>query len=294
MPTARPRPTQAGSPQPDAPFSTDGLRRLLESVAGGTLSPDEALTRLRTWPAENLGFATLDHHRALRKGFAEVVFCTGKSPDQVAEIVARLARTSPRVLATRASAEQFRAAHRRVRDLCYDESSGTMWLDRDSDSTRLPGVAVVSAGTSDLRVAEEAARTLEVMGHTPARVYDVGVAGLHRLVHHAPGLQSANVVIVVAGMEGALPSVVGGLVSAPVIAVPTSVGYGASFHGLAALLGMLNSCAPGVAVVNIDNGFGAGFLAATINRRIHDGRAETATHARRRPIPDEPGRAHRL
>jgi hypothetical protein len=229
---------------------------------------DAALQELSRPAAEALGFATLDHHRAVRKGFPEVVFCQGKTPEQAAEILARLAAASPRVLATRAGPDHARAARRRLPGVRYDATARVLWLDTEPRAPRLPGVAVVAAGTSDLPVAEEAARTLEVMGHDPARVYDVGVAGLHRLVRHAPALAAANVVIVVAGMEGALPSVVGGLVPAPVIAVPTSVGYGASFGGLAALLGMLNSCAPGVAVVTIDNGFGAGYLAAAMNRRM--------------------------
>jgi NCAIR mutase (PurE)-related protein len=220
-------------------------------------------------PYEDLGFATLDHHRVVRKGFPEVIYCAGKSASQVAAIAERLARRGPRLLGTRATLEQYRAAKRRVRGLRYDRTARVLFLENDS-GPRLPGVIVVAAGTSDLPVAEEAAFTLQVMGHAPERLYDVGVAGLHRLMRHAARLQAANVVIAVAGMEGALPSVIGGLVSAPVVAVPTSVGYGASFSGLAALLAMLNSCAPGLAVVNVDNGFGAAYLAGAINRRIHD------------------------
>jgi NCAIR mutase (PurE)-related protein len=245
------------------------LRRLLLEVAGGTLQVDEAVHALDVPGAEELGFATLDHDRTLRKGFPEVVFCSGKTTAQVADIVVRLAGAGGRVLATRATIEQFRAARRRVRDLKFHEIARAIWLDRGSPRRKLPGVAVVAAGTSDLPVAEEAALTLELMGHGPSRFYDVGVAGLHRLMRHLDALRSANAVVVVAGMEGALPSVVGGLVSTPVIAVPTSVGYGASFGGVTALLAMLNSCAPGIAVVNIDNGFGAGYLAASINRRVH-------------------------
>jgi NCAIR mutase (PurE)-related protein len=181
-----------------------------------------------------------------------------------------LVRAAPRVLGTRATPEHFKAARRKVRDARYDALARTLWVDRDPDGVRLPGVALVAAGTADLPVAEETARTLDLMGHTPERVYDVGVAGLHRLVPHTRVLQRANVVIVVAGMEGALASVVGGLTPAPVIAVPTSVGYGASLGGLTALFAMLNSCAPGVSVVNIDNGFGAAYVAATINRLVHE------------------------
>jgi hypothetical protein len=241
---------------------------VLSRLASGEVTVDEALAALGTPAVEDLGFATLDHDRARRKGFPEVVFCQGKTPGQAAEIFGRLAVVSPRVLATRATPDHFRATSRVVRDAHYDELARAIWLDREPDRPRHPGIAVVAAGTSDLPVAEEAVRTLDVMGHTADRVYDVGVAGLHRLVRHAPALRRATVVIVVAGMEGALPSVVGGLVAAPVIAVPTSIGYGASFGGIAALLAMLNSCAPGVAVVNIDNGFGAGYIAAAMNQQI--------------------------
>jgi NCAIR mutase (PurE)-related protein len=210
----------------------------------------------------------VDHHRALRRGHPEVIYCAGKTPRQVAEIARRLAEHSPRFLATRASREQFEIAQQLVPELQYDDCARTFWLNRERDAPRRPGVALVSAGTSDLPVAEEAARTLEVMGQAPDRLYDVGVAGLQRVLAHLPQLRAANVVIVVAGMEGALPGVVAGLIAAPVIAVPTSAGYGASFGGLAALLGMLNSCSPGVSVVNIDNGFGAAYQAAVINAAI--------------------------
>ena len=259
------------APQALAQVAPGGLRSLLNAVASGSMDVDEATRALSLPFAEELGFATLDHHRMLRKGFPEVVFCEGKTPAQVTAIVARLSRAAPRLLATRATPAHYRAARRQVRHLHYDETARAMWL-ADPDRPMLEGVAVVAAGTSDLPVAEEAARTLEVMGHAAARVYDVGVAGLHRLIRHGPTLQAAHVLVVVAGMEGALPSVVGGLVAAPIVAVPTSVGYGASFGGIAALLAMLNSCAPGVAVVNIDNGFGAGYIAATINQRIHEAR----------------------
>ena len=265
----RPAVPSAARPAADAPFSEAHLRQLLQSVAHGELNVDDAADALRAGPIEELGFASLDHHRALRKGFPEVVFCQGKTATQVAEIFVSLARKTPRVLGTRASAAQYTAVRRKVRDAKYDTLSRTLWVDRDP-GLRLPGVVLVSAGTADLPVAEEAARTLHLMGHEPERVWDVGVAGLHRLVRHTRALQHANVVIVVAGMEGALASVVGGLTSAPVIAVPTSVGYGASLGGLTALLAMLNSCAPGVTVVNIDNGFGAAYTAATINRRLHE------------------------
>src|SRR5579883_985763 len=244
----------------------ESLRALLEQVRGGDLSPDEALERLRLLPYEDLGFATLDHHRTLRRGFPEVVFSQGKTPAQVAAIMERLAARGDVVLATRATPEHFAAAQAVLPDARYHELARAITLERGAPRPRLDGIAVVSAGTSDLPVAEEAVLTAELMGHAVDRIYDVGVAGLHRLLAQLERLRRARVVVVVAGMEGALPSVVAGLLDVPVIAVPTSVGYGAHFGGLAALLGMLNNCSGGVAVVNIDNGFGAGQLAAMINR----------------------------
>jgi pyridinium-3,5-biscarboxylic acid mononucleotide synthase len=246
----------------------EAVRALLAEVAGGTRDIDNALAALRALPFEDIGFATLDHHRTLRWGFPEVIFCAGKTAGQVAEIAFRLAERSPRILGTRATFEQYQAAQALAPDLQYHELARCIWLDRMPDAPRHPGVVVIAAGTSDLPVLEEAALTLEMMGHRPQRIMDVGVAGLHRLLPHVKTLQTANVIVVVAGMEGALASVVGGLTDAPVVAVPTSVGYGASFGGLAALLAMLNSCASGVAVVNIDNGYGAGHMAAAINSRI--------------------------
>ncbi len=251
---------------PTQGFDETGLRALLAGVGSGTMPIDEALRRLRHLPFEEMAGATLDHHRGLRKGFGEVIYCAGKTPAQVAEIAERLAARSPRLLGTRATRQQYLAARRHVRGLQYDPLARVLWLDRDPKPGH-PGVVVVSAGTSDLPVAEEAALTLQVMGHAPIRIRDVGVAGLHRLLAHLPTLQEARVVVAVAGMEGALPSVLAGLVAAPVIAVPTSVGYGASFGGVAALLAMLNSCGSGLAVVNIDNGFGAGYMAAMINNQ---------------------------
>ena len=222
------------------------------------------VSRLRGLPYQDLGFAKIDHHRAIRKGFPEVVFGEGKTPEQVASIGEAVLGRSDRLLVTRAAPEAFAALAERAPDAQYDETARTIVVDRRSGAKR-PGVLVVCAGTSDLPVAAEAAVTADVMGCEVARLFDVGVAGMHRLLDHLPALQAARVIVCVAGMEGALPSIVGGLVAAPVIAVPTSVGYGASFGGVAALLAMLNSCAPGVAVVNIDNGFGAGYLAAVIN-----------------------------
>ena len=207
----------------------------------------------------------MDHHRALRDGFPEVILGLGKSPEQVAAIGERILKHSDLLLVTRATPEQFAALSSLAPDATYQADAHAITVQR-CIRQRIPGITVLCAGTADLPVAEEAAITAEIMGSEVQRLYDVGVAGLHRLLAHLEALQSARVLVVVAGMEGALPSVVGGLVGVPVIAVPTSIGYGASFGGLAALLGMLNSCAAGVAVVNIDNGFGAGYLAAVINR----------------------------
>jgi len=249
-------------------MNAEKLRELLEQVVGSKLSIDDAMAELRTLPFEDLGMARLDHHRLLRTGFPEVVYCAGKTPDQVAQIVERLAERSLQVLGTRADPSHYEAARAQVSDLAYAEAARCIWLDREPDRAKHDGVIIVAAGTSDLPVVEEATLTLDLMGHKPQRLIDVGVAGLHRLLPHIQTIQAANVVVVVAGMEGALASVIGGLTDAPVIAVPTSVGYGASFGGLAALLAMLNSCATGVAVVNIDNGYGAGHMAALINGRI--------------------------
>jgi pyridinium-3,5-biscarboxylic acid mononucleotide synthase len=242
------------------------LKELLKAIRVGAVPVDEALERLRTLPYEDLGFASVDHHRALRKGFPEVVLGEGKSPGQVAAIAERLAASSDRLLITRADVEMYQAVKERVPDAAYHTAARAVTLDRSKEPRR-PGVAVCCAGTSDVPVAEEAAVTAELMGSAVDRMFDVGVAGLHRLLDKLERLRAARALVVVAGMEGALPSVVAGLISAPVVAVPTSVGYGASFRGLAPLLAMLNACAAGVAVVNIDNGFGAGYLAAVINRQ---------------------------
>jgi hypothetical protein len=245
------------------------LRKLLTRVAQREQGVEDALAALRTLPFEEVSeFAKIDHHRDLRRGFPEVVYCAGKTPEQTARIMECLAARAPRVLGTRATREHFEASLERVAELKYDETARAIYLDREPDAPRKAGIVLAAAGTSDLPVAEEAARTLDLMGHAVHRLYDIGVAGLHRMLHHLPVLRKANVVIVVAGMEGALPGVVAGLIEPPVIAVPTSVGYGASFNGLAALLGMLNSCSPGVGVVNIDNGYGAAHLAAAINNRL--------------------------
>lgn len=244
-------------------------RRLLDlllKVRGRELSPEAALEQLRVLPYEDLGFAKIDHHRALRRGFPEVIFGQGKTVEQVATLAEHLVAQSERLLITRVGAECYAAVQERLPDALYNSLAQAIILDRAPKEPPLPGIMVLSGGTADIPVAEEAAITAELMGNTVERAYDVGVAGLHRLLDHLPSLRGARVVVVVAGMEGALPSVVGGLVSVPVIAVPTSTGYGASFQGIAPLLAMLNSCAPGVAVVNIDNGFGAGYLAGLTNR----------------------------
>jgi len=239
------------------------LRALLEAVAQGRLSVDDALRALRDLPYQNLEFARIDHHRPLRKGFPEVIFCQGKTPEQVAAIVVRLAERG-RVLATRATEAHFEAVRARLPEAVYHPQARSITVGELPSAPEQPYGVVLSAGTADIPVAEEAALTARMMGVRVETRYDVGVAGLHRLLEHLPLLQGARAVVVVAGMEGALPSVVGGLVRCPVIAVPTSVGYGAHFGGLAPLLTMLNSCAPGVVVVNIDNGFGAGYCLGLI------------------------------
>jgi len=243
------------------------LKKILEEVRQGSLSEEQAMEKLKKLPFENLGFANIDHHRKLRQGFPEVIFCQGKTPEQTAGIMERLANDNSNVLATRATKEHFDAVLVKVPDAQYNELARTIILKKENKNNGKGKILVVCAGTSDIPVAEEAAITAEIMGNEVERLSDVGVAGLHRLLANLEKLQSASVIICVAGMEGALPSVVAGLVSCPVIAVPTSVGYGAAFEGLAALLTMLNSCASGVTVVNIDNGFGAGYAASLMNRK---------------------------
>jgi NCAIR mutase (PurE)-related protein len=252
-------------------MNSQALRKLFDQVKKKRLSPDAAVERLRHLPFEDLGFAKLDHHRALRQGMPEVIFAPGKTPSQVADIFTRLAAHGGNVLATRATEEQYAAVANKfpnnVRRPEYRPLARAIVLKRDRKQQGKGIIVVVSAGTSDIPVAEEAVVTAELMGNNVQHIYDVGVAGIHRLLAHRQALAKARVIIVCAGMEGALPSVVGGLVGVPVIAVPTSVGYGAAFEGLAALLGMMNSCASNVSVVNIDNGFGAGYVASLINRR---------------------------
>ncbi len=242
------------------------LRKLLEQVRDGATDVDAALERLRHMPFEDLGFAKVDHHRALRHGMPEVIFAKGKTPEQVEQIAARLLDRAPNVLITRADATTAERVRAVAPEAEYFPLSGAIRVWRERVIRGKGKIAVVCAGTSDIPVAEEAQVTAEVMGNEVETIHDIGVAGIHRLMNNRERLAAARVIVVCAGMEGALPSAVGGLVSCPVIAVPTSVGYGASFHGLAALLGMLNSCASNVTVVNIDNGFGAGYVASLINR----------------------------
>jgi hypothetical protein len=243
------------------------LKRLLADVARGSVPVDEAFERLRALPYENVGVARVDHHRAVRQGVPEVIFGEGKTAEQIVTIARSMRRAGGGVLVTRLDGEKLRAVRRKMRGAVAHEAARCLVI-RDGEP-RIVGkgtVLVVTAGTSDIPVAEEAAVTAEFLGNRVDRLFDVGVAGIHRLLVKQEKLRAARVLVVVAGMEGALASVVGGLTDKPVIAVPTSVGYGASFGGVAALLGMLNSCAPTVAVVNIDNGFGAGVLSSVINR----------------------------
>jgi pyridinium-3,5-biscarboxylic acid mononucleotide synthase len=241
------------------------LRELLSRLEHGEIGVEETLDQLKVLPFEDLGFARLDHHRALRSGAPEIVYAPGKSVEQLKVIARRLADASGSLLITRLDRAVYNQLLYELPSLEYDEVARAAYIEA-AGAVSQPGVIVLAAGTADLPVAEEAVVTSRLMGSPPERLYDVGVAGLHRLIDNLEQLQRANVVVVVAGMEGALPSVVAGLIGAPVIAVPTSIGYGASFGGIAPLLTMLNSCANGVSVVNIDNGFGAGYIAASINR----------------------------
>ena len=244
----------------------DKLRSLISSVAKGKKTVEQAMSELKSLPYEDLGFAKLDHHRHLRRGFPEVIFCAGKTTEQVVAIVGAMVERESNVLATRVLPEVYEAVRAEHKKAVYSEDARTMTILVQSIGRRRGSVTIISAGTSDIPVAEEAAVTSETMGCHVQRIYDVGVAGIHRLFDRANEISKSDSIVVVAGMEGALASVVAGLVECPVVAVPTSVGYGASFGGLAALLGMLNSCSPGVSVVNIDNGFGAGYSASIIAR----------------------------
>jgi pyridinium-3,5-biscarboxylic acid mononucleotide synthase len=248
--------------------NAEAMRALLENVRNGTVAPDDALETLRELPFQEMGFAKVDHHRVLRRGFPEVIFCPGKTVPQIAEIAHSIHARGNTLLATRTDEAAYEAVRERVPDAQFDATARIIWA-QGSEKLQLPGtLGVLSAGTGDIPVAEEAAVCAEVMGASVQRIYDIGVAGLHRLLSQLETIRSCDVLIAVAGMEGAMPSVLGGLVQAPVIAVPTSIGYGANLGGVAALLGMLNSCAGGVSVVNIDNGFGAAMCAAAILRKL--------------------------
>ena len=246
------------------------VNQLLNAVKNGEVTIEEAENELKKLPYEDLGFAKLDHHRSLRSGFPEVIFCQGKTSEQIVKIFERFIAADAKVLATRASEQQYEEVRKAVPDAVYLKTPRLITYQLEKNEG-IGKVAVCTAGTSDIPVAEEAACVAEFFGANVERFYDVGVAGIHRLLAVAPQIREANVVIAIAGMEGALASVIGGLVDKPVIAVPTSVGYGANFGGLSALLTMLNSCAEGISVVNIDNGFAAGYLAAQINRLIVKG-----------------------
>jgi NCAIR mutase (PurE)-related protein len=250
-------------------MNSEEILKLLKAVGRGTITPENGVQRLKHLPFEDIDIAKVDHHRSLRQGYAEVIFGKGKAPKHVAEIVRAMLRhkgSRHNILITRADPKTFAAVKRVSRTAKFHPVSGAITIERNSNLTGKGTILVVSAGTSDIPVAEEALLTARLMGNRANHLYDVGVAGIHRLLEHRSELTEARVIICIAGMEGALPSVVGGLVAVPVIAVPTSVGYGASFGGVAALLGMLNSCASNVTVVNIDNGFGAACVASCINR----------------------------
>ena len=245
----------------------DDIKKLLEGVRRQTISIDAALAQLKSLPFEDIGFASLDHHRALRKGFPEVIWGEGKTAPQIITIITKMLGTKQPILVTRVDAGKAARIRKSLPSLTYHPASRLLTLRQKKQGQKCRGtILVVSAGTSDIPVAEEALITASIMGNAVDQLYDVGVAGIHRLMEKKDKLFSASVLIVVAGMEGALPSVIGGMVDKPVIAVPTSTGYGTGFGGIAALLSMLNSCASGIAVVNIDNGFGAGYIAGLINR----------------------------
>ncbi len=242
------------------------LENLLKDVQKGDISVEEALEGLKHFPYQDLGYAKIDHHREIRTGYPEVVYCEGKSIKQILGIFAHIVSKGDNIIGTRANTEKFSAVESIIPEAIWYEEAGIIGVTLNKKETLNPPISIITAGTSDHRVAEEAAITAELLGNSVNRIYDAGVAGIHRLVDQLPIIRESKVVIVIAGMEGALASVVGGLVDMPVIAVPTSVGYGANFQGVSALLAMLTSCASGVSVVNIDNGFGAGFNASMINR----------------------------
>lgn len=251
-------------------MNQEQLKKLLSQVKTGKIGIEDAIKKLRHLPFEDLGFAHIDHHRQLRCGLPEVIYCPGKSIEQIITIFQKLAAKGNNVLATRAEPDVFRKLSKKIPKAKYIKEAKAIVLEQKKTALSKQAIPIITAGTADLPIAYEAKVTCEIMGQSTELIYDVGVAGLHRLLTHVPKIQNANVIIVVAGMEGALASVVGGLVSCPVIAVPTSVGYGASFNGLAALLTMLNSCAAGVTVVNIDAGFSAAVVASIINQKIEE------------------------
>ena len=243
----------------------DVIKKLLEQLSKGEITQEEALSQLSDLPFKDLGDSKIDNHRELRTGYPEVIFCEGKTPEQVGRIMEYMSGQGTNVLGTRATPEVFQVVREKLPDAEYNEMARTITLKTVDTKPTKSYIAVLTAGTSDMPVAEEASVTAELFGNKVKRFFDVGVAGIHRLYSGLDEIKKAKVIIVIAGMEGALPSIVGGLVDKPIIAVPTSIGYGASFNGLAALLGMLTSCAAGVSVVNIDNGFGAGYMASMIN-----------------------------
>lgn len=244
------------------------IRELLENIKNERVSVDDAMDKLRDLPFEDLGYAKIDNHRSLRNGYPEVIYCQGKQTEHIVGIVENMMKHDNNILATKANKEVYEAVKKIVPEAVFHEICNIIFIEKKPLEKSEHKILIATGGTSDIAVAEEAAITAEVLGNTVVRLYDVGVAGIHRLLANRKMLEEASVVIAVAGMEGALASVVGGLVDVPVIAVPTSIGYGASFGGVAALLAMLNSCASGIGVVNIDNGFGAGYLASTMNRQL--------------------------
>jgi len=247
-------------------MDNENIRRILEEVRNGSKNIDEALDILKNLPFSDLGFAKIDHHRVIRRGYPEVIYCSGKTIEQVTKIFENMMQFHNNILGTRANREMYEAVKKLYPEAEYNDLARTITIRKKDIVPTKTYIAVITAGTSDIPVAEEAAVTAEIFGNKVERLYDVGIAGIHRLYSNIEIIKGAKVLIVIAGMEGALPSVVGGLVDKPVIAVPTSIGYGAAFNGVAALLGMLTSCSSGTAVVNIDNGFGAGYMASMINK----------------------------
>ena len=247
-------------------MNSDYIKKILEDVSSGKRKVEDGMEALKNLPYSDLGYANVDHHRHLRRGYPEIIFCAGKTPAQVRGIVENMLPHNNNILGTRASKEVYEAVREVCKEVVYNEAGRTISINLKKEKVTETYIAIITAGTSDIPVAEEAAVTAELFGNKTERLYDVGIAGIHRLYDRIDLIKNAKVIIVIAGMEGALPSVVGGLVDKPVIAVPTSVGYGAAFNGVAALLGMLTSCTSGITVVNIDNGFGAAYVASMINK----------------------------